>query len=191
MKRLKEATSQQHRDLENDVDVMRESISIEDYGRLLLKFYRFYKPLEDNLEGIDFADTGYDFEERRKLPALEADLRHLGLLDTARNESDFFRGVPEPEGLTAAFGVLYVLEGATLGGQIIKRHLQETLGIGPDSGGRFFSGYGPETGLKWKEFGSIVEAFVAEKGGENEMIGAARATFDSFRKSFVEAAVAA
>ena len=38
-------------------------------------------------------------------------------------------------------GCLDVIEGATLGGPVVTRHLQASLGLTPLSGGAFFSGY--------------------------------------------------
>jgi heme oxygenase len=42
----------------------------------------------------------------------------------------------------ALIGTLYVIEGATLGGKVISRHLKDSLGLGPTSGAHFFNGYG-------------------------------------------------
>ncbi|MBC7548517.1 MAG: biliverdin-producing heme oxygenase, partial [Polaromonas sp.] len=77
------------------------------------------------------------------------------------------------------FGCLYVLEGATLGGQIITRHLHASLGLTPQSGGSFFSGYGPHTGSRWKEFCAHLTAFAAQLDSDAEIVDSANATFDS------------
>ena len=55
---------------------------------------------------------------------------------------------PVPEGL----GALYVIEGATLGGQVITRYIQSALKIDATNGGRFFAAYGDRTGLLWRDF---------------------------------------
>ena len=49
-------------------------------------------------------------------------------------------------------GRLYVIEGSTLGGQVIARQLELSLGVGPASGGRFFHGHGPATPERWQAF---------------------------------------
>lgn len=184
MQQLKEATRTQHEELEGAVDVMRESVTLEDYGKLLLKFHRFYGPTESGLARLDWPEVGYDFEGRRKLPKLESDLAHLGLLEEAKSDSEPFAGAPAPDGFASGFGILYVLEGATLGGQIISRHLRSVLGIETGKGGSFFGGYGEMTGPMWKEFGATVSDYAERFGGEEEMIEAARRTFDAFRICF-------
>src|SRR5262245_32466583 len=139
--KLKEATREQHENLEGTVNVMDQMFSAEDYKKLLCKFYRFYSAIEPQIDKLDLASAGYDFNERRKLPKLEQDLRALGAWDEAQGLAKW-EGLPELGNNAAGFGSLYVMEGATLGGQIINRHLKQHLGISPDNGGAFFNGYG-------------------------------------------------
>lgn len=186
MQKLKEATRSQHEGLESAVDVMSESLAIDDYTKLLTKFYRFYLPVERELAKLDLESAGYRLSERRKVPRLEEDLEFLGVLETAQKTVEPFSGVPRPGDIAEAFGVLYVLEGATLGGRIIDRHLREHLGVEPGKGGSFFNGYGTRTGEMWKEFGQTVQEYADKHGGEDRMIDLAKQTFDGFRLCFAE-----
>lgn len=61
----------------------------------------------------------------------------------------------------AALGALYVLEGASLGGRVIARHVADALALTPDTGLAFFCGYGDATGEMWRRFGAALEAWVA------------------------------
>lgn len=186
--KLKEATREQHEGLENTVNVMDQMFSMDNYKMLLTKFYRFYSSIEPEIDKLDLSETGYNFDERRKLPKIEADLAHLGILEEAQAMPKW-TDLPALGSASQAFGSLYVMEGATLGGQIINRHLKEHLGISPENGGAFFNGYGAETGPKWKEFMSIANEF-AEKANEDEVIiDSAKKTFDSFKECFVETEV--
>jgi heme oxygenase len=183
--KLKEATRAQHENLEGVVNVMDQMFSPEDYKMLLCKFYRFYAAIEPEIDKLDFSATGYNFDERRKLPKLEKDLKNLGVFEQA-SELPKWEGIPPLDSNARAFGSLYVMEGATLGGQLINRHLKEHLGISPDNGGAFFNGYGERTGPMWKEFVRLTNEFAA--GGENDeaIVETARATFDSFRDCFLQ-----
>jgi heme oxygenase len=60
--------------------------------------------------------------------------------------------MPEIASPEQAVGVLYVLEGATLGGQFIQRHLQTTLGLTPSQGLSFFCSYGDGVGTMWQAY---------------------------------------
>jgi heme oxygenase len=61
---------------------------------------------------------------------------------------------------------LYVLEGSTLGGQILTRQIHDQLGFTPEYGCQFFSRYGPRVYEMWKTFGQKAEAFCL--ANENE-----------------------
>lgn len=182
--KLKEATRDQHDALENVVDVMSRTFTIEDYRTLLLKFYRFYAAVEPLLPVDDLKAEGFDVDARRKLPKLESDLEHIGVLEDAKNAAAW-TDVPDLSTTAKAFGAIYVMEGATLGGQVITRHLKEHLELTPEAGGAFFNSYGKEVGPMWKEFGVAITAFAERhEGSDDETVEAARQTFDSFRKCF-------
>jgi heme oxygenase len=72
-----------------------------------------------------------------------------------------------------------VLEGATLGGQIITRHLQTHLGLTPESGTAFFHGYGPETGPRWKSFVSGLRTEAQKVNADDGIIENANLTFET------------
>ena len=75
-------------------------------------------------------------------------------------------------------GALYVLEGSTLGGQMIARMLQKNplLNLVPGQL-NFFLGYKKETGPKWKSFQAALNLL----DGETEtLVSTARQTFSLF-----------
>ncbi len=183
--KLKEATKQQHDGLESTVDVMNRLFSLDDYKTLLAKFYRFYSVVEPLVAAQDTAVEGFDFSQRLKTPLLEKDLAALGILDAVRSGQKW-SGAPVIDTPAKAFGTLYVMEGATLGGQVINRHLKEHLGLTPENGGVFFNGYGQMTGPMWKAFGASIEAFAASANADDEIVAAAKDAFTSFKQCFEE-----
>lgn len=184
LRTLKEATRTQHERLEATINVMSRILTLEDYKELLCKFYRFFAPLEKSLEALDLAGNGYDLEARRKVPKLLMDLEYLKIPSSSRSGKAAWNGVPEIPDLGAAYGCLYVVEGGTLGGQVISRQIQEHLGLGPANGAAFFNCYGELTGPMWAEFGAALTEFVEKNGDEVRIIDSAKRTFDSFTKSF-------
>jgi heme oxygenase (biliverdin-IX-beta and delta-forming) len=185
MRELKEATRRQHEDLEQTVDVLNQMFSPESYKILLAKFYRFYSAIESELGKLDLKQYGYDITDRLKTPKLEKDLENLGLMDEAKNFS-VWDDLPELDSADKAFGTLYVLEGATLGGQIINRHLKQHLDLTPENGGLFFNGYGDQTGPKWKEFCQLATEFAAAANSDEMIVQSAKDTFESFKNCFLE-----
>jgi heme oxygenase len=49
-------------------------------------------------------------------------------------------------------GVLYVIEGATLGGQILRRIARDQLALEEHTGAGFLDIYGKATGMMWKAY---------------------------------------
>jgi heme oxygenase len=74
-------------------------------------------------------------------------------------------------------GCLYVIEGATLGGQIISKHLLANLGLGPDTGAAFFNGYGAESGHQWQSFRLFLTGNAEAMDQDDEIVFSANDTF--------------
>lgn len=186
MTKLKEATRKQHENLENTVDIMGEVFSLENYKKLLTKFYRFYAAIEPKVAENDLQGAGFDFEARRKTPMLEKDLEALGILEKVKAEVPLWDGLPDVSTLARAFGSIYVMEGATLGGQVITRHLEKDFGLTSENGAAFFNSYGPSVGAMWKGFKETMTAFAEKNGDDGPIIETARETFDSFSNCFAD-----
>ncbi len=74
---------------------------------------------------------------------------------------------------------MYVLEGATLGGRVIARRLEQHLSVDPRTGGRFFRPYGSETSSMWSSF---VVRLNREPPPFDDVLAAALETFDSLER---------
>jgi heme oxygenase (biliverdin-IX-beta and delta-forming) len=154
---LKEETAPLHRALEENAGIWDCLSSRSLYGKLLMRFWGIYSPVEARLAAVDeLARWLPDLSHRLKRSALESDLNNLGV---ASESWTVCTGMPEIRTVAAAFGWLYVLEGSTLGGQLIKRRVHERLGLDERNGCEFFSGYGPEVGPMWRSFGQSLESF--------------------------------
>ena len=179
--RLKSDTEQQHREIENLIDPMKNFVSLVAYKAHLLKSWRFYRSVEADLDSLDWSAVGIDFALRRKTPLLEHDLKVLGVF---HSPAEHCKPMLERTTLDFALGCLYVLEGATLGGQIISRHLMK-LGIGRENGGLFFSGYGAKTGEMWKSFQVSATHYCITENQIDDAVGGAKSTFAKFRESML------
>jgi heme oxygenase len=178
---LKAATQHEHDALDAALDLMNPELMADQYRRRLAAFLGIYVPLETALEDIcGWSEHGIDLHERSKVNSLRADLISLGLEHP--DALPVCDSLPALSGIAAAFGSLYVLEGASLGGQIISRHVGKRLGYTATSGAQFFNGYGARTGEMWMSFRRAVDAYGAEPDVQEEMIAGALATFVAFRQ---------
>ncbi len=181
--RLKDDTRCHHEALERQLDLLDPTLTTARYVVLLMRFYGFYAPIEARLARVPGLHAlGLDFDARRKTPLLVQDLTHFGQheIDQIARCAD----LPALDSVDHALGCLYVLEGATLGGQIIIRHLRERIGIGATLGGCFFASYGAHVGRMWKAFGACVTSASVTAGSMDLVVGSARETFAAFGRWF-------
>lgn len=174
---LRIATTQQHQVLEKRIPFFTADQAL--YTRLLEAYYGFYRPLENLLFQIAMTIPDLDWLIRSKTPSLEADLYALGL------DADDIAAIPQCKFSlhinTAAdvLGVLYVLEGATLGGQSLRNGVYSRLGIDEHRGGRFFAVYGTSTLVMWRGFLACLYE-VRDPAERARSVVAAEATFNTF-----------
>ena len=115
------------------------------------RYAAFHIPADATLAPyLDDVD-GLEMQARRRTPLL-ADFAGVGPLPR----------FPRPASRAEALGMLYVLEGSTLGGRLILRMLADEGIRDPDFA--FLDPYGAETGSRWRSFLSVL----ARETGEDE-----------------------
>ena len=178
LKRLRQATYARHAALECQLPLLDPQLSRERYRHFVTRFLGYYAPLETRLLALPWwNDIGFSYAERYKTPRLVRDMLALGVTTDTLTTFARCRDLPQIDTLPQALGCLYVIDGATLGGQIITRHLQANLGLTPTSGAAFFSGYGAQTGPRWQAFGVMLTARSEQTGGHQAIIDTANHTF--------------
>ncbi len=150
--RLRAATQAAHQRLDHHpalAPLIRPDLRRDHYGRVLGAFAWVYRTLdpafEDALRRL-CPDTTYRSSDRSRW--LVEDLSHFEHGDRALPPWP----APKIDTVAALVGRLYAIEGSTLGGQVIARQLQASLGVGPSSGARIFHGHGEATAARWQEF---------------------------------------
>lgn len=173
---LKQRTQPYHSELERDLGLL-QLASIEAYAGRLQQFLGFYAPLEAAIARLPgWGQHTFDLARRQKTALLQQDLRALGLSEAAIAATPICADLPAVPGLPQALGCMYVFEGATLGGQLISRHLHRQLGITPASGCAFFSSYGENVGPMWVDFRDFLASYTTANTAE-PIVAAACHTF--------------
>lgn len=147
--RLRLATKALHHLLDHHpvvAPLVRDDLTLDQYGDALAALHGVYAPLEAGIDAFLKTMPGlFDYNPRRKLPALQDDLAKLGRRPWSRQISH-----TTPARVAELVGVLYTVEGTTMGGQHILRCLrQRNFDRLPT---RFFSVYGDQTDSLWGDF---------------------------------------
>jgi heme oxygenase len=165
--RLREETRDEHRAIEAVVPLMREAIDRDGYFRYLAAVLGFVEPLEREL--------ALHLDARPKRHLLVADLSSLGATDV--EISALPRAMPlRIDDRAEAYGALYVMEGSTLGGALIAKHLRARI---DDCPLRYLAPYGESAGASWKRFRAELDAELRDEQAD-QAVESARRTFRAF-----------
>jgi heme oxygenase len=180
---LRTETAANHKTLESLMfvnEIMNNSLSIDQYKKLLTVNYIIHQRLENTLANMLDADIAAQLEmnSRLKLAALESDLNYWNIDSLTLPGLDFELFIPQ-KNTAEVLGALYVLEGATLGGNVIKRHILANPNFKDlESGLNYYGIYGEALSTKWKKFVSVLNEHVVEADYER-CINSANQTFNN------------
>ncbi len=155
--KLKRHTHKDHLETENSIlmrKVFEERFSISNYIKLLQSFEFFYSEIEKEIEAYTSVQRHY-FHYFYKHPLILQDLQSFGAAPVAPLEtSDRSLILNRTE---AFLGALYVIEGSTLGGKLIKKRLENHIDV--ERGARSFDPYGSKTRQKWLQTRQYINGF--------------------------------
>lgn len=174
LKELRERTSEYHDKLEETPlsgVILSEEVTREAYVDYLKVMYAYTKPFEETYFPV-LGDIFSALGERKRAHLLEKDLLVLGISREALETLAASERHDVPEGLSEAVGSMYVLEGSSLGGRVIYKHIHKKLGLTEDTGASYFYGHGSGTGPMWTSFLDELWQFAAQHPQEKIFSGA-------------------
>jgi heme oxygenase len=173
--RLRTATAGDHRRVEAALDLMHPALDPDQLARAMTALHGFWTAAEAGLDGWARRHPGdadrLDWSRRRRAQLYASDVAELG-----GTPSEERPPLPAVGGTDEALGRMYVLEGATLGGTFIDRHLSTLPAL---SGVRLraFTPYGARTGAMWHAYRCATRAHVAGAGNADRVVDTACQTF--------------
>ena len=179
---LRDATHADHVRLNHHsllIGLTKPGYSLAMYPQVLLAQYYFYLTLEAAIEQFCAGrPLDFSYANRRKLPLLRDDLRDFGIdPETVAWQPQALRSPVRLDDLGQLIGVLYTIEGSSLGGQIVFRHLSAHAGLTASRGARFFHGYGERTMACWLQFEDFMSAHLTQAQTRASALQSAKAAF--------------
>ena len=167
---LKQNTAEYHDAAEklfNSEKIFNKTFTFEDYRKIISTNYLMLLHSEDKIFGklSERFSEKLQLDDRKKLPLIEEDLKSLSLKSTAASHELEFMNECE------AFGAMYVIEGSTLGGNVIARQLSKTEGFDGVTF-NFFGCYHENTGARWKDFKEVLDTEFHEEQYAEVLSGA-------------------
>ncbi|AXB57566.1 biliverdin-producing heme oxygenase [Flavobacterium fluviale] len=179
---LKTQTADSHKKLEElpvSMSIMSPDMKIEEYAKYLNLMHDVHADTEETVFPL-FSGLLDDLEQRRKKQLIEADLSYLNCDVTS------FEKVFKTENISIPFalGILYVVEGSTLGGRFILKNVSKVPQLSGDKGVSYFNGYGDKTGSFWKSFLNFLSEYEQQNNCGDAIIEGAVFAFDSIYNHF-------
>jgi heme oxygenase len=180
--RLKQATEVAHERLHSHdgfAAAAAGTISRADYRDLLARLYGFHAPFDARMaQAPAELAAALELPERARAGLIAADLQGLGADPAAIAALPLCAEAPEMRTEGDYLGALYVVEGSTLGGQLIARALEPTVG----ENRRFFLGHGGENSRLWRSFVAQLDRLDASPAEAAAAERAALAAFAAFER---------
>jgi heme oxygenase (biliverdin-IX-beta and delta-forming) len=174
MQRLRQETEVDHRAVEGAMPLMHEGLSKAQYVRCLRQIYGVVAAWEECAAEMAPQWLRPALFARLRKPLLERDLAWFSVEKDDRRPT-----LPEMNDPPNFFGAMYVMEGSTLGGQIIARHVERVLHLNEGHGNSYFRGHGSQTGPMWKEFCEMLKLRILDDQTDAVIISA-KAMFNIF-----------
>jgi heme oxygenase len=181
---LKTKTAIAHKKLENlpvSSSILSPKMKMQDYAHYLKLMYDVHANVEEKIFPL-LSPVIQDMKEREKKHLIEEDLAFL------KNEKPVAATVFNTANLSVPFalGIVYVVEGSTLGGRFILKNLEIIPGLDNGKGVSYFTGYGNKTGSNWKNFLNRLTEYEEENNCEDEIVEGAIYAFDCIHEHFLQ-----
>ena len=176
---LRQATQDLHARLEQSgvfSRLMQADVTVDDYVRALRALHRSYSTFEFQLiQGLQRIDKGYDYTAR--LPLLQRDLNRLGVEPAA---TEFAPALAPTSSTAPTLAMLYVVEGSSLGGQLVLRQLQARLGPAVSGALAFYALDGHLAKQPWRQTQVLLRSQLSNEEDSAQTLLEARKVFELF-----------
>jgi heme oxygenase len=175
LEQLRRETLPDHHAVERSVPLMDEELDADTYLSYLLKLHGIIAAWEESAAPNAPSWIQPLLAARRRGQLLMLDLAWFG----ADASGEARPALPEMSDAASLLGAMYVIEGSTLGGQLIGRHVERVLGLTAGQGNAYVRGHNERTGQLWKEFCDALRTKVPDRETDT-VIAAAKTMFGVF-----------
>lgn len=178
---LRQSTQQVHRDLEQDLHIASAGAGRKEYLAYAAALWGWLSRFEQELWSGAWPSELHAAQRAGKCEWLMQDLREGGFSDAAFRHLPVSGFQPDLQSVESRFGVAYVIEGAQLGTQVLRKRLGPSLAPWTP---RWLEGYGEHTSSRWRSFIACLHSTLDSDAKRLTAARSAHATFSSLATWF-------
>lgn len=175
---LREATRDSHKSVERLTPFFRPDFDQPAYLRWLDLMYGFYRHIDAAVDHSAFcAATGWQYEPRCGLIERDISLLANRSPHAPSDPGSVLAGLRGLTQVSEIAGLLYVVEGSALGGEILLKVLGRSAGVSAASGASFFAPHGSHPQLRWADYVQLLGHLGSTPEFEQDAVRGAVTTF--------------
>ncbi len=138
--------------------LLADDVTVGEYVNVLRHMHAFHAAIEPAIAaGLEGCPAAVALMDGSRCRALTEDLAWFGAASVPPPS------LPSLDRCEAALGALYVVEGSSLGGRVIFRHVGASLGVAVGSGGSFYGARGADAArARWHAVCNLIESPIEE-----------------------------
>ena len=180
---LRQATQQSHKAVERMTPFFAEGFNQASYLHWLELMHGFYSSVDAVVIQSGFtAATGWHYIPRCSL--IEADVLALTGqgVKALPDHGNVLVDVKELHNISEVAGMLYVVEGSALGGEVLMKVLGRKVGVSAAAGASFFAPHGNDPRPMWGNYVQLLAQLASSGNAEDDVVRGAVTCFTALQK---------
>ena len=159
--------------------LLRHELDLDGYRKLMRALHGFYAPLDRQIARVlaERPALGVAYSYARRSEILARDLQDLGFSAEEIDHNDRCEQAAQLVSAASLGGVLYVIEGAMLGGATIDRAVKPLLSAKSTDGRGYWAWCRSENGHRWRMTLEFLERLCADGTSLDDLCLGAESTF--------------
>ena len=185
---LKDVTKVYHDRIESTplaVSLASGNVYLQKYVDYLWHLYKLHLDLENKAKSFsEWEKWGIVIKDRQRAHLLKKDIDSLDLVP---NQYQSYQDFSKNWSFANIVGAMYVLEGSTMGGQILSQRLENIKSKNGQGATNYFKAYEKETMTMWMKYVEFLNEFSNKNNSlKDEIIEGAEQTYGAIERIMLE-----
>ena len=184
---LRTATGETHKAVERLTPFFRPDFDRDGYLKWLHLMQGFYGVAEQAIKSSDFGlATGWSYVSRRTLIERDLALLSAPMAVPQLDRAGVLKPLQKLHETAEIAGMLYVIEGSALGGNVLQKMLQRKAKVTPQHGAAFFAPHGADPNARWRDYVQLLSHLSTTTDVERTIVYGAVITFNALQNWIVQ-----